>query len=444
MKVAQQYKDKKVLVFGLGLQGGGVGDALTLHQFGAHVRVTDQKSATELAASISKLPAGIELKLGGHDSEDLEWADLILKNPGVPDDHPLIMAAISRGLPVTSSIAELVRLARTKVIGITGTRGKSTTTELIYAVLNSVYPGQIVRGGNIPGTSGLALLRQADAAKYLVLELSSFQLHSFHPLKLSPHLAVITNIYPDHLNRYANMVDYIQDKEAITAYQTKDDFAVTGDNPGARQIAALSPGQQVLSSLSAVPSSWQLQIPGTHNRENVSLVVSVSNILHINLEQVKKVVENFHGLPFRLENRGVVRGVTYINDTTSTTPIATIKAIEACSGPLLLILGGPSKNLPIDDLISLLKSSPKVKKLLVLGSKSNHELLQKLQTACKEKIIAQVHSMQSAVEVASAQTSPGWTVLLSPGFFSFDLFQNEFDRGRQFNEEVAKLQHANR
>lgn len=412
---------KKVLIFGLGLQGGGVGDALWLHKQGARVRITDRKSEKELASSLNQLPSGISQSLGGHSDLDIDWADLIIKNPGVPDDEPHIQRARSLNKPVYTSIALFVSLARSKTVGITGTRGKSTTTELIFRLLDSAYPGQVKKGGNIPGTSGLQLLEELSSTKYFVLELSSFQLHNFHELEVSPHVAVMTNIYPDHLNRYPSMAAYQLDKEAIFRYQQPGDIAIR------------------FPQASIVPSDWQLQLLGKHNRENVAGMLLVSRALKLSDQLARSVAENFRGLPYRLETIKVINGITFINDTTSSTPTAAIKAVQAVSGPKIMIVGGQSKNLPFQELVNILGKDNSVSKLVILGSRDTPDFVQELQHSCSQKIVGQVDSMSMAVKLAADVARPGDTVLLSPGFTSFDLFPNEFDRGRQFNDCVNKL-----
>lgn len=440
MKFCDEVKGKNVLVFGLGLQGGGLGDALWLISKGANVKITDLKTKEELTSSLAKLPTAIDLSLGGHRKEDIEWADLIIKNPGVPDNDEQIELARKLNKPVITSIAKVVEEGGSKIIGVTGTRGKSTTTELIFQLLSSVYPTQVEKGGNIPSTSGLSLLDQLDNLKYIVLELSSFQLHSFHDQHISPHIAIVTNMYPDHLNRYASMEAYFADKSSITSYQTRSDYVIYNqDNQYATKIAALSSGVKISFSASIVPKSWNINILGQHNLENISAVIKLAEVMKINIAQVKKMIENFHGLPYRLEKRRELNGVTYINDTTSTTPTSTIKALSAHKSPIILILGGDDKKLPYDDLLTVLGSASQLKGIVILGSAHLPDFVAKLHSTLSSKILAQVNSMKEAVQVAFDNAKSGDIVLLSPGFSSFDLFKNEFDRGNQFNECVARL-----
>jgi UDP-N-acetylmuramoylalanine--D-glutamate ligase len=404
-------KNKKVLVFGLGRQGGGTGDREWLLKHKAIVRVSDADTA---------------LVPEGQTKEQIDWAEVILKNPGVSDEHDLIVYARTLNKPVLTSIAVFVKYASIKTIGVTGTRGKSTTTALIKAVLEAAFPGQIISGGNIPGTSGLALFDEevslpAQAGKkYAVLELSSFQLHNFHDLAVSPNYAILTNIYPDHLNRYKDMDTYAYDKSAIHLYQKPGDFYL--EYPSAETVM-----------------DWETSLPGIHNRENIAGMWGLAQHLGIPEELCRKVVKDFSGLPYRLEIIREVGGVTYINDTTSTTPIAATKALQSLTKPTIWITGGDSKNLPYDELLVEVKTNQYLRQVIILGSKNIPEYVSQLKEILGDKVIGQVHSMSDAVALAVKSSASGDIVLLSPGFASFDLFKNEFDRGDQFNAIVRGL-----
>lgn len=421
---ARQIKGKRVLVFGLGRQGGGQGDADWLAQHGATVKVSDQDRTL--------VPAGQQ-------REDIDWAEIIIKNPGVADAHPDLLYANSLGKPVLTSIAVFVKYAAVPIIGVTGTRGKSTTTALITSLLNQAFPGKIITGGNIPGTSGLSLFDQEEGKQYAVLELSSFQLHNFHALKVSPTLAVITNLYPDHLNRYPDMESYRLDKTAIVAYQRPSDVTlVNADNAGALAIAAGSPGQLIRYSAQEV-AGWPSLLPGSHNRENLAAMAGVGRVLGLQEALARRVAAEFTGLPFRQEVIREVNGVTYINDTTASTPVAAIKAIEAQTKPTILICGGASKNLPTDNLVRAIVTSPQINSVIILGSKDIPDFVGELTSQAKSKVLDQVSSMTEAIHLAQAHAKRGSVVLLSPGFSSFDLFNNEFERGTQFNAAVKAL-----
>ncbi len=415
---------QKVLIFGLGRQGGGAGDAKFLTAHGAQIKISDRD---------------LTLSPEGQTREQIDWADLIIKNPGVPDDHSLLTYAREQNKPVLTSIAIFVKYTSIPVIGITGTRGKSTTTALITHLLNLQFPGQIVAGGNIPGTSGLSLFDLEAGHKYAVLELSSFQLHNFHELKVSPPIAIITNLYPDHLNRYPDMASYQRDKEAICAYQTSSDMCIyNANNDGAVNIAKTSRGQRLGFHASNV-TDWATQLPGDHNRENIAAMWELGKHLHLSESVCRQAVASFPGLPSRLQVVRTVRGVTYINDTTATAPTAAIKALQSARTPTIWITGGDTKNLPFDSLLAEVATNTSLKQIIILGSRHIPDYTQALHTLAHDKILGTVASMSEAVKLASQVASAGDSVLLSPGFASFDLFLNEFDRGDQFNKAVSAL-----
>ncbi len=399
------YKDKKVLVFGLGRQGGGAGDAKWLKQQGAIVRISDK--------DLSLCPEG-------QTRGQIDWAEIIIKNPGVSDDHELILYAKSKSIPVFTSIALFVKDCPIKTIGVTGTRGKSTTVALITAILEKVYPGQIISGGNIPGASCLSLFDQVEGKKYAVLELSSFQLHNFHELQISPNYALLTNIYPDHLNRYSDMASYMRDKQAIHLYQKPGDYYVEFPDP-------------------QIVSDWKTPLPGLHNRQNIAGAWSLLSRLGVAESTAREVVAKFGGLPSRQEIIATVGGVIYINDTTSTTPTAALYALKASTSPTIWITGGDTKNLPFDELITEIKNNPLLKKIVILGSKNIPDYTGELESIAGDKIVGTAASMSQAIGMAQSHAESGDNILLSPGFASFDLFQNEFDRGRQFNDIVLNL-----
>lgn len=419
----EEISGKRVLVFGVGRQGGGKGDAEWLQRHGANVRLSDK--------DLTLVPEG-------QTEEQIDWSEIIIKNPGVSDDHELIVYAKSKGIPVYTSIALFVKYGGIKTVGITGTRGKSTTVALITALLDSAFPGKVISGGNIAGTSGLALFDKVKDKTFAVLELSSFQLHNFHDLKVSPNISVITNLYPDHLNRYGSMADYEYDKKAICAYQNQDDICLYNeDNPGAVAIAQISSGQKIGYSAKNV-KDWETSLPGNHNLENIAAMAAVGSVLRIAEDFSKKVVSEFVGLPFRQELIATISGVRYVNDTTSTTPTAAIKALQASTTPIVWITGGDSKKLPYDQLIEEVRSNSQLQKIIILGSKNIPDYVDSLEGVASQKIVGTTTSMDEALDLARSVSRPGDTILLSPGFSSFDLFQNEFDRGRKFNEVVNR------
>jgi UDP-N-acetylmuramoylalanine--D-glutamate ligase len=305
--------------------------------------------------------------------------------------------------------------------------------------LERLYPGQVISGGNIAGTSGLALFDQLEGKRYAVLELSSFQLHNFHDLKISPHIAVITNLYPDHLNRYRTMAEYRADKEAICRYQQDGDLCLFNeDNAGAVAIASVSPGGKIPFSIRN-SEGWGTKLPGDHNRENIGAVAVLVKVLKLDESSAKAAVADFSGLSSRQETVAIKEGITYVNDTTATTPTAAIKALEAATTPLVWITGGDTKKLPYQELIAAVKNNQRLNRIVILGSKNIPDYITDLTAVAGDKIVGTAMSMAEAVKLARSVAGSGDTVLLSPGFTSFDLFKNEFDRGNQFNEVVKGL-----
>ena len=306
-------------------------------------------------------------------------------------------------------------------------------------MLEANHPGSVISGGNIAGTSCLSLFDQEEGKEYAVLELSSFQLHNFHDLRVSPSIALVTNLYPDHLNRYISMEEYRQDKEAVCAYQQSGDICLfNSENEGAIQIATKSPGEKIPFSSKGC-QDWETNLPGDHNKANIAGMAALSRVLKFDEKLARKIAAEFSGLPFRLEGVGTIGGVKYVNDTTATTPTAAIKALEAITTPIVWITGGDTKQLPYTELLKEVGSNSRIKQIIVLGGKNIPEYTGKLKQIAGDKIAGTVHSMSEAVLLARRIASSGDTVLLSPGFTSFDLFKNEFDRGRQFNEAVRIL-----
>ena len=434
-----KYKNKKILVVGLGLQGGGVGIAKFFAELGAKVTVTDKKSKEQLLQSINRLkPFPITFHFGENKLEDFLNADVIFKGPSVPWTTGPVVQAQSKGIPVEMEMAFVVENYPGKVIGITGTRGKSTTTHLIYNLLKeSNY--RVSLGGGLPGVSTIDCLKEADRNSWLVAELSSWALSGFHRKKISPHIAVFTNFYPDHLNYYKNLEDYFYDKQAIFQYQKKEDYLLV--NLNLKKISSASPA--INFSKKDFPTELTY-LKGDHNLENAAAALKVAEILKIDKNKAVEIIRNFGGLPYRLQIIGKKDNVTFINDTTSTTPIATIKALDAFKDQrVILFLGGNSKNLPSVQLINRLDS---VEKIILLAGSFTDEILPVLKVKYSEKLVGPFDNLGRAVEkgyeIAKELASPkaGDIILLfSPGATSFAMFNNEFHRGDEFNRIVKKI-----
>ncbi|MDO8497214.1 MAG: UDP-N-acetylmuramoyl-L-alanine--D-glutamate ligase [bacterium] len=439
----KEYQNKKVLVVGLGIQGGGLGVARFFAQLGAKVKVTDLKNETQLSESLDKLKLfpRISYTLGKHDIKDFLDADVIFKGPSVRWDLPEMKAAQEHNIPVEMETSFFASLSPASVIGITGTRGKSTTTQLIYELLKETGR-KVYLAGNIPGVSTIELLNIVKPSDTVVLELSSWQLSGFHHKKVSPHIAIFTNIYPDHLNYYSSMDNYFYDKSAIFAYQKKEDILIASPNLKSHieEIVDSTPVQKIEYILPTYFPADLQYLKGIHNKENASLALKTAEHLGIAKEKSIEIISQFKGLPYRQEIIGEKEKVIFINDTTSTTPIATVRAIETFTDrPVVLILGGNAKGLPTDDLLHLLHN---VSKIILLKGSFTNEILSKLLSLYISKVDTTIYSdLGSAVRKAyddAKRIAPAY-VLFSPGATSFASFKNEFDRGDQFNTIVASL-----
>jgi len=458
-------KDKRVLVMGLGVHGGGLGVAAWLVKQGARVTVTDLKRAEELQPSLDALRGlPIEYVLGEHREQDFASADLVVRNPGVPRESKWLQFAQERGVPVEMEMSLFVeRLPRgaAQVIGITGTKGKTTTTLMAGAILEEANPKTVV-AGNLR-VSALELLDQIDAETPVVLELSSWQLEAFVPHQVSPHIAAITNISADHLNRYRDIDDYAEAKATIFHYQQPGDFIVLNfDNKLLTRFSPRAFGQVVWTSAtralkegafrdgSALVWQWSgvrqkiidvkdLRVPGAHNVENALTAMALASIWGATPEQIAGALAEFRGVEHRQELVREIDGVRYINDTTATAPAAAIAAIEtfAPSG-IVLIAGGADKSLDFSEMAR--EIAAKVRYLILLEGSATDKLAGAVQAAGAKEIIAgRFDNLQTAVERARSIARAGEIVLLSPGCASFGMFANEFERGDQFKRIVSQL-----
>ncbi len=426
------FKGKRVTVVGLGLLGKRLGDIAFLAECGAEVLVTDFKSTEELAPSIEKLAKykNIEYVLGEHRLEDFENCDFVLKGQGVPLDSPYIAHAREKGIPIEMDESLFVKLTpEVKIVGVTGTRGKSTVTVLIYEILKA-SGARVHLGGNIKGTAALPLLKEVKDGDIVVLELSSWQLQGFGEAKISPHISVFTNFMPDHMNYYKNDIkQYFSDKEHIYKFQKANDVLVLGSSMKGMVEAVKS--KVINADVGSIPKNWKVKLKGGHNLENIACAVEVAKVLDVPEEITKKVVENFGAISGRLELVKNIRGVDIYNDTNSTTPDATMAALNSFSDKVILIMGGMDKGLDVKELEAVLPKNTK-KVLLLPGSGS-----EKIKNSNID--LQKVSDLKEAVQEAMKQAKDGDVILFSPAFASFNMFKNEYDRGEKFMEIVKDL-----
>lgn len=444
---------KTVLILGLGAYETGSGVSAAVYcarNKAARVIVTDLRSAAELDKTVRQLRRfkSIEFVFGTHRLQDVDAADLVVKNPGVPDDIPVVQRAQAQGIPMTNDIGLFLDAKPLgPVIAVTGTRGKSTTATLIYELLRQKTK-RVFLGGNI-GVSPLRFVADMQADDITVLELSSWMLHDLAAPRFTT--AVVTNVLPDHLNRYASMFEYQKDKERIFRYQTADGHVVlNAANSRTKQMAKRAKGrvslfgkgsgvhgtkvidQMIVSDGDRITTVGDVQLLGAHNIENVCAAVAVAREYGVSKAAIRQVLRHFTGVPNRLEEIRVHRGVKYYNDTTATTPDAAAAALKSFDRRVILLAGGNTKGLDLDVFVRLL--ARKTKHVFLLEGNANQPIREVLP---KERI-TEIAEIEDAVQQAAAMAQPGDIVLLSPGCTWLPKM-NEFERGRRFVAAVTQL-----
>ncbi|MDO8529242.1 MAG: UDP-N-acetylmuramoyl-L-alanine--D-glutamate ligase [bacterium] len=461
------FKNKKITLFGLGLHGGGVGIVNFLVKYGARVIVTDIKSKEQLAPSLEKLKGlkNVEYVLGQQRSEDFSKVDMVIKNPIVSWDNQHIKLALENKIPVEMDSSLFFKLCKNPIIGITGTKGKTTTAMLIYEILKIAGKNPLK-----VGIGQASVLDKIDALKkdsVVVFELSSWRLSALGRATMSPHIAVITNILEDHLNFYKSTDDYVKDKKNIFLFQKPTDWLVINkQNDILEKISGEAKSKLFTFSLSGnggnnsiyldgediclnngidskkIISLSDIKIPGKHNIQNVMAAIAACFAFGIKPEEIKKAIVNFKVIPHRLELVRELKNIKYYNDTAATIPDATISALDCFSQPIVLIAGGEDKGLDFSKLAQKILTSTK-KTVFLKGSATNkliEQIKKNLSEEEREKKTFEIFdSMEAAVIRASQLAESGDIVLLSPGAASFGLFLNEFDRGDKFKDAVGKL-----
>lgn len=447
MDFSEHFKGKKITVMGLGLLGRGVGDAAFLADCGAEVTVTDLKTEEQLASSLEQLKqcSNITYVLGEHREEDFENRDIILVAAGVPADSKYLAHAREHGVRLVQSAALFAELAKIPVIGITGTRGKSTVTHMVHHVLSVTTGEHIILGGNVRGVSNLQLLNEVKEDSLAVMELDSWQLQGFGWAEISPQIAVFTNFMDDHLNYYKGDRDaYFADKANIFRYQeesgvfitTPEVFAQAKEFAKGREVTL---GQEViLADASSLPEDCLLAMPGAHNRLNAALAYEVLKAVSLTDEEIFSGLASFAGVPGRLQYVKEVEGVKVYNDNNSTTPAATIAGLEALSEggkKVVLIAGGADKGLDVAPLANAI--TERCANVVLLPGSGTDNLVPLLDSGSVG--VSAVDDLKLAVEEAMRLAMPRDVVLFSPGFASFGMFQNEYERNDRFMEIVNEL-----
>ena len=406
----------------VGAARSGVALATYLAGTGERVRVIDRKSEAELKDVLEQLPASVDLQLGGYDDSVLAGADVVYASPGVPWDSQLLNDARRRGIKVSSEIDLFLRLCPGTVVGITGTNGKTTTTELTGNVL-AAGSRPVLVGGNI-GDTVLDRLQEVTPRHWVVLELSSFQLESVEKPRF--HVGVILNITPDHLDRHGTFDRYADLKARAIEFAGADDFAVlNGRDSAVRALSARTRAQVVwFDEHRPVPP---MPLPGRHNLENALAAAAVGRIAGLSDDTIDEAIRSFKGVEHRLELVGEWDGVRWYNDSKATNPDAGRMALSAFpETPVVLIAGGYGGGFELGPWVADVIRH--VDAVVLMGASA--DLLAK--ELSQHPKVVRASNLEEAVGLAAGLARPGGVVLLSPAYKSFDMFKDFEDRGRQF------------
>jgi UDP-N-acetylmuramoylalanine--D-glutamate ligase len=449
-----EFKNKRVLVVGLGKSG--LSAAMFLRAHGARVTVSDTRSAAALANEIpALLDAGIMVESGGHGLLTFRRQDLIVVSPGVPTSTPEVKQAKAFGLTVIGEVELASRFLQGRMVAITGSNGKTTTTSLLGKIFNDSGLPTLV-GGNI-GLPVIDLVAKSTPETTSVLEISSFQLETIE--KFHPHIAVVLNITPDHLDRHGSFENYAAAKTRITERQGPEDFLVLNAEDKATQMVALKTKAQIYwfsgrrpikqgafvhgESIVFLPREEgkaepvmpisEIHLKGAHNVENVLAAVCAARLAGVSADAIRRAVAEFKAVEHRLELVKSVNGVEFYNDSKATNVDATMKAVASFSGGIHLILGGKDKESDYGLMADLVKD--RVKVVYTIGTAAE-KIERQLHGVVK---MVQAETMQTAVKEAAKAAVAGDVVLLSPACSSFDQFDDYEHRGRVFRQIVNEL-----
>ncbi len=453
MQISEKYKDKKVSVLGFGAEGQATFEYLKKH--GITAAICDLLSDSEFA---EKHPEYLDAQLHlGHDYiEAAAQYDVIFKTPGISPLEPGLVAAAAKGVVVTSQLQEFFDLCPCRIIGVTGTKGKGTTSTIIHDTLLAAG-ADVYFGGNI-GNPAISFLDELNASSTVVLELSSFQLQV---LRKSPQIAVLLNVTSEHLDYHMDTAEYREAKANIIRFQTSSDTAtINADYTVPQEMALGGSGKKLYFSKekavngcyvdsddnivldyngvhAVLAKASEMQLRGRHNLENITAASLAASVAGVPAETISKVIKNFVGLEHRLELVREVQGVRYYNDSFSTVPETAIAALNSFPEPIVLIAGGSSKNSDYTELGKQI-SGANIRALVLIGATAN-EIESALISGYTFPVIRDLTKMEDIVAAARDAATPGDIVLLSPACASKGLFQNYKDRGDQFKAAVQKL-----
>jgi UDP-N-acetylmuramoylalanine--D-glutamate ligase len=454
----KDWNGRRVLILGAARQGLALARWLSLH--GAHVTLSDMRSADDLRLareSLAEFP--ITWALGGHPLELLDATDVLCLSGGVPLTLPIVAEAVKRGIPLSNDSQIFMEVVPCKTIGITGSAGKTTTTTLVGRMAKNAYGEKAYTGGNI-GDPLIHYVDVMDADDLAILELSSFQLDQ---ITVSPNVAAILNITPNHLDRHGTMEAYTAAKARILDFQSKEDAAILGrDDKGAWSLRNRVKGKLLTFSLSELEEGLngayyndgllnlrdgnaylplilreKIAIRGDHNVLNVLAAFTIGHAAGFPLDAMLEAAEDFRGVPHRLELVRELRGVRWYNDSTATAPERSMAAIRVFDEPIVLLLGGRDKDLPWEELMRLVNE--RVDHLVLFGEAAEKIKKTAERLGQKRFTLARAERLKDAVLKAAEIAEAGDVVLLSPGGTSFDEFKDFAERGERFGAWVREL-----
>ncbi len=452
----KDFAGKTILVMGLGRFGGGVDAAEFAVRAGGKVIITDLATRQQLGDSIEKLKEfpGIEFHLGSHDPADFEKADIVIANPAVPGNNMFLEIARRAGRLVTSQINIFFELCPAQIIGVTGANGKSTTAALTAHLLKSAWNKKVWLGGNIGNQPLLTILDQINPKDLVVLELSSFQLEQLAEIQQAPPIALLTNLTPNHLDRYGSFENYCAAKENIFKYQKLDENCPAVSIFNAEDKIAVEWFEKYRSDTGRICIQFSIDdindeirkifpLPGRANLSNLAAVLAVVRHFSVDDDSIKNSLPEFQALPHRLELVEEINGVRWFNDSKATTPDSAVTALEAFEEPIIIIAGGYDKNLPFDEFGK--KIADKARAAILIGQtapKIADAINEQRRTRDEEREtkIEIVDSLSKAVILANSLAKQGDVVLLSPACASYDMFENYEQRGLEFTRLVKSLE----
>ena len=449
MKQIESYRHKKILV--LGLAKSGVTAAALLHKLGAFVTVNDKKPLSENPEAQGLLEQGIKVICGDHPIELLdEGFELIVKNPGIPYYNPMIEGALEKGIPVITEVELAYQISEAPFVGITGTNGKTTTTTLVYEMLNVGNKAPLI-AGNI-GTVASGVAQAATAENTIVIELSSFQLMGIETF--NPKIAIITNLYDAHLDYHGTRKEYIEAKANITKNQTELEYLiVNADQEDTMEIARHSKASIIpfstkkkLTNGAYIDEGWivfngekvmeieEIALPGVHNLENILSAMAAAKLSGVDNKAIQEVLRTFTGVKHRLQYVGEISGRKFYNDSKATNILATVNALAAFDAPVILLAGGLDRGNEFDELLPYLKN---VKAMITFGQTAPK--LERVGNEAGIKTMKRVDNVDKAVPEAYRYSESGDVILLSPACASWDQYKTFEVRGDIFIEAVHKL-----